>query len=103
MTVPGTYSSDNYGKYIQDFIAFDYQGKVLQVDKTNENTWVVADGKKLDRISYWVNDTYDTESEVSDAVFSPAGTNILEGRILYSIFTVLLVILMDSRKCPILF
>lgn len=79
MTVPGTYSSDNYGKYIQDFIALDYQGKVLQVDKTDENTWVVADGKKLDRISYWVNDTYDTESEVSDAVFSPAGTNILEG------------------------
>lgn len=80
MTVPGTYSSDNYGKYIQDFIALDYEGKVLQVDKTDENTWSVADGKKLDKISYWVNDTFDTENEVADAVFSPAGTNILEGK-----------------------
>lgn len=80
MTVPGTYSSDNYGKYIQDLLALDYEGKMLPVNKTDENTWSVADGKKLDKITYWVNDTYDTENEVADAVFSPAGTNILEGK-----------------------
>lgn len=79
MTVPGTYSSDNYGKYIQDFIALDYEGKVLKVDKTDQNTWLVPEGKKLDRITYWVNDTYDTENEVVEPVFSPAGTNISEG------------------------
>jgi len=78
-TVPGTYSSDDYGKYIQDLVALDYAGKVLEVAKVDENTWRIADGKNLDKISYWVNDTYDTENEVSDAVFSPAGTNILEG------------------------
>lgn len=79
MTVPGTYSADNYGKYIQDFIALDYEGKVLGVDKTDDNTWIIAEGKQLDKITYWVNDTYDTENEVAEAVFSPAGTNIMEG------------------------
>ncbi|WP_394747395.1 M61 family metallopeptidase [Spongiimicrobium salis] len=78
-TVPGTYSSDNYGKYIENFKAYDYKGDELAVSKKDENTWVIAEGKKLDWVKYEVNDTYDTESEVADAVFSPAGTNIAKG------------------------
>lgn len=78
-TVPGTYSSDNYGKYIQDFIAFDYQGENLPLIKLDENSWSISNGAQLDKVSYWVNDTYDTENEVDDAVFSPAGTNISKG------------------------
>ncbi len=78
-TVPGTYSSDDYGKYIQDLVALDYDGKVMGVKRTDDNTWRIGDGKRLDKITYWVNDTYDTEDEVTDAVFSPAGTNIVEG------------------------
>lgn len=78
-TVPGTYSTDDYGKYIQDLVALDYNGKVMSVTKVDDNTWSIADGKSLDKITYWVNDTYDSEKEVDDAVFSPAGTNILEG------------------------
>lgn len=78
-TVPGTYSTDDYGKYIQDLVALDFQGKVMSVEKVDDNTWRITDGKRLDKIMYWVNDTYDTEDEVDDAVFSPAGTNILEG------------------------
>tara|TARA_R110002051_G_scaffold159536_4_gene230966 strand:- start:2297 stop:4165 length:1869 start_codon:yes stop_codon:yes gene_type:complete len=78
-TVPGTYSTDNYGKYIESFKAFDYKGAELSVSKTDENTWKISNGKSLDRISYYVNDTYDTEAEQEEAVFSPAGTNILKG------------------------
>ncbi len=78
-TVPGTYSSDNYGKYIENFKAIDYNGKELSVSKSDDNTWNISDGKKLDKVSYEVNDTYDTENEVDGAVFSPAGTNILKG------------------------
>ncbi|MEL6918146.1 MAG: peptidase M61 [Bacteroidota bacterium] len=77
-TVPGTYSTDNYGKYIEDFKALDYKGGELSFSKTDDNTWVIVDGKKLDKVTYWVNDTYDTESEVDEAVFSPAGTNIMK-------------------------
>lgn len=78
-TVPGTYSADNYGKYIDGLKAFDYDGNELAVVKANDNTWNISNGKNLDRISYYVNDTYDTESVINDAVFSPAGTNILKG------------------------
>ncbi|WP_233268675.1 peptidase M61 [Cellulophaga sp. L1A9] len=77
-TVPGTYSTDDYGKYIEGFKAFDYKGNELSFSKRDDNTWVIANGVSLDRVSYYVNDTYDTEAEVDDAVFSPSGTNILK-------------------------
>ena len=75
-TVPGTYSTDNYGKYVQDFEALDYKGNALIFTKLDENSWSISNGTQLDKVRYWVNDTYDTENEVDDAVFSPAGTNI---------------------------
>jgi len=78
-TVPGTYSTDNYGQYIEGFKAFDYKGAELLVSKTDKNTWEISNGKNLDRISYFVNDTYDSESGQDEPVFSPAGTNILKG------------------------
>ncbi|SEL54083.1 Predicted metalloprotease, contains C-terminal PDZ domain [Maribacter orientalis] len=78
-TVPGTYSSDNYGKYIQDFKALDYKGNQLEVVNFDENSWSISNGNQLDKVEYLVNDTYDTENEVADAVFSPAGTNISKG------------------------
>lgn len=79
-TVPGTYSSDNYGQYIESFKAFDYKGAELNVTKTDQNTWVISNARDLDRVSYLVNDTYDSESEKEEPVFSPAGTNILKGK-----------------------
>lgn len=77
-TVPGTYSEDNYGKYIEDFKAYSYGGKELAFTKADDNTWSIPDGKSLDKVTYYVNDTYDTENEFGEAVFSPAGTNILK-------------------------
>ncbi|MFY8008931.1 MAG: peptidase M61, partial [Flavobacterium sp.] len=82
-TVPGTYSADNYGKLIADFKAFDKGGKELTVTKTDDNSWQIANAKTLSKITYWVNDTYDTETGRGfgkDEIFSPAGTNIDEGK-----------------------
>ncbi|MEH6680531.1 MAG: peptidase M61 [Sediminicola sp.] len=78
-TVPGTYSEDNYGKYLDNFKAFDYKGNEMVFAKTDENTWSIPKGRELDKVTYEVNDTYDTEKEVEEAVFSPAGSNILKG------------------------
>ncbi|PIB28999.1 peptidase M61 [Maribacter sp. 4G9] len=77
-TVPGTYSSDDYGQYIEGFVAYDYAGDPMEVSKLDVNTWSVSNATKLDKVSYLVNDTFDTENEVEDAVFSPAGTNIAQ-------------------------
>ena len=78
-TVPGTYSTDDYGKYIEGLKALDKDGKQLAVSKTDANTWSISNGKNLDKVTYWVNDTYDSEGDQDEAVFSPAGTNILAG------------------------
>lgn len=81
--VPGTYSIDDYGKYIEDFKAFDSKGTLLSTTKTDENTWTIKNAKTLAKITYLVNDTFDTEkgSGFGNAdIFSPAGTNIDAGK-----------------------
>jgi predicted metalloprotease with PDZ domain len=82
-TVPGTYSSDNYGKLIVDLKALDKTGNELTVTKTDDNSWKISNAKALAKVTYWVNDTYDTETGRGfgkDEIFSPAGTNIDEGK-----------------------
>ena len=82
-TVPGTYSTDNYGKLIDDLKAFDSKGKELATIKTDDNSWKISNSNKLSKITYWVNDTYDTEKGGGfgkEDIFSPAGSNILEGK-----------------------
>ncbi len=82
-TVPGTYSEDNYGKYIDDIKAFDKKGNALTVKKTDVNSWSIANAKTLDKITYLVNDTYDTEKGEgfgSGDIFSPSGSNIDAGK-----------------------
>jgi len=78
-TVPGTYSVDDYGKYIADFKAYDSKGNLLAVTKTDDNTWSIKKAKSLVKITYLVNDTFDTEKGRGfgkDDIFSPTGTNI---------------------------
>lgn len=77
--IPGTYSVSDFGKYIDDFKAIDYKGNNMPFTKTDTNTWTIKNAKQLDKITYLVNDTFDTEKEGGigkEDPFSPAGTNI---------------------------
>ncbi len=76
--IPGTYSEDDYGKFIDNLTALDKKGKALAVTKNNDNSWTISNAKTLDKLTYWVNDTYDVEN--THDIFSPAGTNILENK-----------------------
>ena len=82
-TVPGTYSEDDYGRFIENVKAYDAKGNALKVAKTDENSYSISDATKLAKITYLVNDTFDTEGGAgfgeSEDVFSPAGTNINAG------------------------
>lgn len=82
-TVPGTYSEDDYGRFIENVKAFDKKGKNLAITKVDDNSYSIANAKKLTKITYLVNDTFDTEGGggfgKSEDVFSPAGTNIKAG------------------------
>ena len=75
--VPGTYSEDDYGRFIENFKAYDAAGNSLRVSKLDDNTYKIDDAKKIAKITYLVNDTYDTEGTGAHEIFSPAGTNIL--------------------------
>jgi predicted metalloprotease with PDZ domain len=76
--VPGTYAMSNYGRFVSDFKAFDYDGKEIAVQKLDDNSWQVNNAKKMDKVSYWVDDTFD--SELKHGIYVMAGTNIEEGK-----------------------
>ncbi len=77
--VPGTYSEDNYGKYVENLKAYDKKGELLNVKKIDDNTWTISNAKNLKKVTYLVNDTFDTENGKGFGkgdIFSPAGSNI---------------------------
>jgi len=73
--VPGTYADDDYGRYIQDFKAFDKKGDTLAVSKSDVNSWKISNADKMYRLSYFVNDSYD-DATTKQVIFEPAGSNI---------------------------
>ncbi len=81
--IPGTYSEDNYGTQIEQLKAFNTKGKELIVSKIDDNSWRIKNATALDKITYYVNDTFDSEKGGGfgkEDIFSPAGTNIDEGK-----------------------
>ncbi|MBL7858413.1 MAG: peptidase M61 [Cyclobacteriaceae bacterium] len=77
--VPGTYAIEDYGRFISEFTALDKKGIKLPVEKTDDNSWKISNASKLAKITYWVEDTYDTKLEGPE-IFQPAGTNIEENK-----------------------
>ena len=75
--IPGTYKVSDYGKFSEDFKALDYKGRELEVLRRDDNSWLIPKATKLDKVTYWVNDSFDVQGEQN--IYSMAGTNILEG------------------------
>lgn len=76
--VQGTYSISNFGTFVEEFKAISYGGTEMEVTKPDNNSWLIAGADSLDRIEYYVNDTFDIEATGTPTPFSPAGTNISE-------------------------
>ena len=70
-TIPGTYATLDYGRFIHDFKAFGTEDQPLKVKK-KKNTYFIKG--KPERIEYWAEDTFDAKIR-KDKVFEPAGTN----------------------------
>jgi predicted metalloprotease with PDZ domain len=79
--VPGTYAIEDYGRFVSDFKALDKKGNKLDVEKSESdpNAWKIKNATKLARISYWIEDSYDTKLSGPE-IFQPAGTNIEDGK-----------------------
>lgn len=77
--VPGTYANYDFGRFVSGFEARTKQGKPLAVEKLDQNSWRIKQADQLHRISYTVEDTWDTDVP-GEFVFEPGGTNIEENR-----------------------
>ena len=72
--IPGTYQIYDFGRFVSNFKAYDVNGSPLDIHRKDDNTFIINTAKKLHRISYSVDDTYDaTEGK---KVSGMSGTNI---------------------------
>ncbi len=76
--VPGTYSISDFGRFVDDFAAYDVAGITMQVQRLDTNRWAVLNAQKLSYITYKVNDTFDAKNS---GIFEPGGTTIEEGKV----------------------
>ncbi len=75
--VQGTYAVSNFGSFVDNFKAYDYNGNEMTVEKLDTNSWIIINATSLDKITYFVNDTFDIENSGElPTPFSPSGTNI---------------------------
>lgn len=74
--IQGTYAISDFGRFVENLEAFDIKGNKLKVSKLDANSWKINDAKKLHKITYLINDTFDLESNNSNIPQFPAGTNI---------------------------
>jgi len=76
--VPGTYMNSNYGKYVHNLKAFDKNDGELPVTQEGDGKWVIKKAKSIYRISYKVEDTWD--SDIRNFVYSMCGTSFEAGK-----------------------
>lgn len=71
--VPGTYAVYDFGRFVTEFKASDADGNPIAVDRLTDNRWLIKDARKAAKVSYMVEDTWDTEKE--NFIFEPGGTS----------------------------
>lgn len=76
--IPGTYNISDYGKFISNVKAFDKKGNALPVSKQGENQWRIKNATGLHRITYSVEDIFDTDIE--HHIYPMAATDFEEGK-----------------------
>ncbi len=76
--IPGTYRISNYGQFISDVTAYDRSGKKMTVKKMGENKWQIPGAASLHRISYKVDDIFDSEKK--HQIFPMSATSFEEGK-----------------------
>lgn len=74
--VQGTYDVSDFGSFTEGFVAYDYSGNTIEVEREDANTWLIPRASTLDKVGYYVNDTFDIERTDTPTPFSPSGTNI---------------------------
>jgi len=92
-TVPGTYATLDYGRFVTDFAAVDAQGKVLKVKNKGNNSWEVSGSAAPVTVRYSVASIMELKVK-KDKIFEPASTfhddqkgSVLNGGGVYGFWT----------------
>lgn len=78
-TVPGTYDTQDYGRFITQFAAYNLDGKKMKVTKEGNNTWVIYNAKVLKHLTYSVEDVMDKKVK-EHPIFQPASTHFIANK-----------------------
>ncbi len=62
-TAPGTYQNLDFGRYVNEFRAYDASGDLVPVEQTSMNTWTISDPTRVVKVTYKADDTFDTPVE----------------------------------------
>ena len=87
-TAPGTYQTQNIGRFVSQFKAFDKKGKELKVSQSGPNQFIIAKAHKAVRLTYKVAETFDTKVK-EFPVYLMCGSSIEEDHALINTHTVL--------------
>jgi len=74
--VPGTYEKYDFGRFIQDLKVVPKKNANVFLKKIDENCYKIYPSKDIDKIVYYVTDTWHTSIK-EKIIFEPAGTSIL--------------------------
>jgi len=72
--IPGTYAISDYGAFTSNVVATDRKGRRLPVKQLSINQWEISKAKRLYKISYEVEDIFDTDK--GHHIYPMAATNI---------------------------
>jgi len=92
-TIPGTYATLDYGRFVTDFAAIDGDGKALKVKKLGNNSWEVRGDAAPVTLRYTVASIMELKVK-KDKIFEPASTfhddqkgSVLNGGGVYGFWT----------------
>jgi len=80
-TAPGTYQTQDIGRFVNNFKAFNKKGKEIKTERISVNQFHLDNPKKIRRIEYTVSDIWDTKVD-SNRVYRMCGTSIEKDHVL---------------------
>jgi predicted metalloprotease with PDZ domain len=78
-TVPGTYDTQDFGRFVLSMNAKTSDGKKLKVKKQGNNSFVIFNAKNLKYLEYSVEDILDKKVK-KNPIFAPVATNFVAGK-----------------------
>lgn len=73
-TIPGTYESQRWWRFVSDFRAIGKDGKQLEVRRSTDSQFVISGARNLQAVTYLVDDSFDERDPDRD-LFPPGGTS----------------------------